>query len=278
MKVTYFGTTMLLFDDGTDQILFDCHITRPSIPKFLFKKIKPNHDLANAVINNYCINRLKAIFISHSHYDHVLDASYFSNRCNSDIYGSKSTINVCKGDNVEENKLHIFDDSTYTIGKFKITVIKSKHSKPKFFNNDIGKTIDEPLIIPARARKYKEGGSYDFLIEHNKKKYLIRPSYSHVEGELNKVKADVLFLGISGLSKDNKDNINTFFRETVDKVKAKKVIPIHWDNFFKPLYKKSKGLPRLFENTKKSIKILEKECINRNIDYILLMPLDSIDL
>lgn len=33
MKVTYLGTTVLLFDDGKDQILFDAHVTRPSINK-----------------------------------------------------------------------------------------------------------------------------------------------------------------------------------------------------------------------------------------------------
>lgn len=33
MKVTFFGTTTLLFDDGKDQILFDAHFTRPSIEK-----------------------------------------------------------------------------------------------------------------------------------------------------------------------------------------------------------------------------------------------------
>ena len=27
MKVTYFGTTTLLFDDGKDQIFFDAHFT-----------------------------------------------------------------------------------------------------------------------------------------------------------------------------------------------------------------------------------------------------------
>jgi hypothetical protein len=35
MKITYFGTTTLLFDDGTDQILFDCHFTRPSLLKYI---------------------------------------------------------------------------------------------------------------------------------------------------------------------------------------------------------------------------------------------------
>ena len=35
MKVTFFGTTTLLFDDGRDQILFDCHFTRPSLAKYI---------------------------------------------------------------------------------------------------------------------------------------------------------------------------------------------------------------------------------------------------
>ena len=36
MKVTFFGTTTLLFDDGKDQILFDAHMTRPSLMKYIF--------------------------------------------------------------------------------------------------------------------------------------------------------------------------------------------------------------------------------------------------
>ena len=35
MKITFFGTTTLLFDDGKDQILFDCHFTRPSLWKYI---------------------------------------------------------------------------------------------------------------------------------------------------------------------------------------------------------------------------------------------------
>ena len=35
LKVTFFGTTTLLFDDGKDQILFDAHVTRPSIEKYV---------------------------------------------------------------------------------------------------------------------------------------------------------------------------------------------------------------------------------------------------
>ena len=47
MKVTYFGTTTLLFDDGKDQIFFDCHFTRPSLPKYIFGREETNTALAD---------------------------------------------------------------------------------------------------------------------------------------------------------------------------------------------------------------------------------------
>ena len=35
MKITFFGTTTLLFDDGSDQVFFDAHMTRPSLFKYI---------------------------------------------------------------------------------------------------------------------------------------------------------------------------------------------------------------------------------------------------
>ena len=35
MKITFFGTTTLLFDDGRDQVFFDAHMTRPSLFKYI---------------------------------------------------------------------------------------------------------------------------------------------------------------------------------------------------------------------------------------------------
>lgn len=52
------------------------------------------------------------------------------------------------------------------MGDFKITVIPSIHSKPNMFNDDLGKEIKQPLENPKNLKQYKEGGSYDFFIEH----------------------------------------------------------------------------------------------------------------
>lgn len=278
MKVTYFGTTTLLFDDGADQIMFDCHVSRPSILKCLFGRLKTNKAVADKVIDDFKIDRLRAIFISHTHYDHVMDAPYFAKRCGADIYGSASTLNVARGGAVDEKRLHSFETSGQVeIGGFNITVIPSVHSAARWYNDDLGETVGAPLIQPAGMRAYKEGGSFDFLVRCQEKSILIRPSYNCIEGQLDGIKADVLFLGITGLAEDTEEGKRRFFEETVDKVSPETAIPVHWDNFFRPLYSKAKPISNLYINTAKALLELKKYCDSRGIEYIKLMPLASAD-
>ena len=267
-----------MFDDGKDQLLFDCHVTRPSLMRYLLGNIDSDKTVADRVIRDFSINRLRGIFISHTHHDHVLDAPYFALKCGADVYGSASALNAARGGKVPEERLHCFGDRMeYLVGDFAVTVIPSVHSLPKVFNNDLGQTIDEPLILPAKRRAFKEGGSFDFLIGHGGKKYLIRPSYNYLEGQLRGISADVLFLGITGLSKDTDERREKFFAETLDTVRPRTVIPIHWDNFFAPLYKPASGMPRIIENTPLSMRILAENCAKRKIDVIVQLPLTGME-
>lgn len=296
MKVTFFGTTTLLFDDGKDQILFDCHFTRPSLLKYICggddsgKPGKGLRDLTGAAVSTdtnmvdemlekHHIDRLRAIFISHTHHDHVMDAPYAANKCNAPIYGSSSAMNVGRGGGVPDDHLINFQpDETYTVGGFKIKVLSSIHSKPTILNNDLGKTIDDPLSQPARLRTYREGGSYDFYVEAEGKKILIRPSFNYIEGQLDGYQADVLFLGVAGLAKADEETEKTFFRETVGKTGPKLIIPIHWDNFFLPLDQPAVGMPPLIEKTEIVFFKLAKYCEAHDIRCIVQIPRTSIEI
>ena len=279
MRITYFGTTTLLFDDGIDQIMFDCHVTRPSLGIYLFGKLSTDETIADRVIKEYQIVRLRGIFISHSHHDHVLDASYFARQCSANVYGSPSALNVARGGAVPESQLFSFQDQLdYQIGDFKIKVLLSIHSKAHWYNDDLGQSIVHPLHQPARKNAYKEGGSYDFFLNHQDIRYLIKPSYNYLEGQLDGYDVDVLFLGISGLSRDHKDRQRLFFSETIEKVHPRHVIPLHWDNFFLPLFGKVKGLPIIADNSKRSLSLLHDECSCRNIQCEVLQPLHCLDI
>lgn len=279
MKVSYLGTTMLLFDDGRDQLLFDCHVTRPSLMKCVMGKIETDKAVSDRVIKEFDITRLRGIFISHSHHDHVLDAPYFALQCGADLYGSPSSLNVARGGGVGEECLHSYVESMrYQIGDFTVGILPSVHSKAHWYNNDLGKTIDAPLVQPAKKAMFREGGSFDFLITHRDKRYLIRPSYNYLEDQLDGLSADVLFLGIGGLSKDSEERQKAFFAETIQKAKAKTVIPVHWDNFFAPLYGEIKAMPGIMDNMAASMGLLTDYCRRNGVCCIVQLPLTSIML
>ena len=134
LKVTYFGTTVLLFDDGKDQVLFDAHFTRPSLDKYI-RGAKAGTDtaLCDKLIKLHQIDRLRAVFISHTHHDHVMDAPYIANQCGARIYGSESAKNVALGGGVPEERITVFKDGDrFSVGDYQISIITSLHSKPMF--------------------------------------------------------------------------------------------------------------------------------------------------
>ena len=279
MKATFFGTTTLLFDDGADQVLFDAHFTRPSLPRYIFGSASTDEATAGALLDAHRVDRLRAIFISHSHHDHVMDMPFVANRTGATVYGSPSALNVARGGGVSEDRLEAFHGGeTFAVGGYEVTVLPSLHSKPTILNNDLGQTIDAPLAQPARLRDYKEGGSFDFLVKARGVTALIRPSFNYIEGQLDGVRADVLFLGIAKLAKADEETEARFFAETVDKVGPRLVIPLHWDNFFSPLDKPARGTPRLVEKTELAFFRLVKYCEAHGIDCLVQLPRTSVEL
>ena len=277
MKVTFFGTTTLLFDDGKDQILFDSHFTRPSLFKYIANsKAKTDTAICDELIRRHRINRLRAVFISHTHHDHVMDAPYIVNRCGSLLYGSESAKNVALGGGVPEERITVFKDrDEFGIGDYRVKVIRSVHSKPFILNNDLGRLIE---TMPAGLRDFREGGSYDFYIEHGDNKILIRPSFNYIAGQLDGIRADTLFLGVSGLSKARTAMRGRFFSETIEKTGARTVIPIHWDNFFSPLSKPAVRSPGIIDRTKVSFFRLAEYCESRGVNFVIQIPRTSIEI
>ena len=280
LKVTFYGTTTLLFDDGKDQILFDAHFTRPSIKQLLRSEpVRTDTAVCDKIISHHPIDRLRAIFISHTHHDHVMDAPYIANRCGANIFGSESAKNVAIGGKVPTDRIVVFEEgSRYTIGEYKITILKALHSKPTKINDNIGEPIEEPLTQPTTLWKYKEGGSYDFYVEHGDKKILIHPSFNYIEGKLDGIDADIVFLGVAGIGKADEETEKIFFAETVEKINAHLIIPVHWDNFFSPLYKPIEEMPEYVERSDIVFYKVGQYCAENDVNLILQYPCTSIDL
>ncbi|TGM02320.1 MBL fold metallo-hydrolase [Leptospira jelokensis] len=285
VRVTFLGTTSILLDDGETQILTDGFFTRPSLWKTAFSKIESDPAILSSVIEKAKINRLKGIFVCHSHYDHVMDAPFVAKLTNAKLYGSSSTINVGLGAGLNKENMEVFPiGKPLKLGKFFVTVLESKHTPPFRI---LGKTnatdpnfpnITVPLVQPVKALEYIEGGSFDFYIQHGKHKIVIKSSTNFVKGAYDQIKADVLFLGIAQLSLQPKPFQEEYFEETIEKLNPKLIIPIHWDNFFKPLSKPLEPNLKLGDDFEGNMNQLLTRTSKDQIKVQLLQGFETMDL
>lgn len=139
IKVTWYGTTMLLFDDGETQLLIDAFVTRPSTETvFAKQEIQTNTAAVDALLSRAEFHfppdraehhRLVALFTAHSHFDHALDVAYLAQQSDAHLYGSESTLNIGRGGGLSENQMTLYNiGEKLILGQFAVTVLPSKHS------------------------------------------------------------------------------------------------------------------------------------------------------
>jgi L-ascorbate metabolism protein UlaG (beta-lactamase superfamily) len=278
VKVTFLGTTTLLFDDGETQLMIDGFFTRPSLKQFA-GKIETDTKVVDAALERANVTRLKALFVTHSHEDHSLDSAYVIEKTGAMLYGSGSTLNIARGTGLPEKNMSLYwPGKELTYGEFKVTVLNSKHSPPSAANDDIGHIITQPLPQPALGPAYVEGGSYDFLIKHGNGVIYVKPSANYIEGALDEIRADVLFLSTGTLGVQNPDFQNTYYAQTVSKVKPRLVIPVHWDNFLLPLSEPIEILGPPLDKGAAGFDFIIERLKEDSIQFGLLLPFQSIML
>lgn len=278
VKVTFFGVSTLLFDDGETQILIDGFFSRPSLRQILFSEISSDTKLIDEIIAKYQMNRVKGIFVTHSHFDHAFDVAYTTQKTKAVLYGSLSTLNIGYGGGLKKEQTSEFKpNEPIQIGQFTVTVVPSKHSPDNALKDD-GVAIEKPLAQPAKIKAYSEGGSYDFLITHKEHSIYIKPSPNYIEGALDNLKADVLFIGIATVGKQKEDWQNKFYEQNVSKLKPKLIIPLHWDDFTRPLSEHLEMLPRFANYTPRDFDFMIEKTKADKIDFKILQGTKSIIL
>jgi len=253
LTVRFMGAGTLSFDDGKTVIMEDGFFSRPGIFSILTTKIAPNEQRIDWALKRAGITRLAAIFVAHSHYDHVLDTGMVAMKTGATVLGTSSTANAVEGAGLPADRVRVIKDgSTFTFGAFKVTAFETPHSPHP---TSVG-FIDHLLRTPANEGDFKVGGNFSYLVEHGARRILVIASGNYVPGKFKGIKADVVFLGIGTFGKQTPRFAEQYWHEAVEQTGAKLVIPIHWDNFFSPLDKPFTALPNKMDSFKKSMDYL----------------------
>ena len=268
LQATFIGVTTILFDDGSESILIDGFFTRPSLFSTILWKIQPNETKVVQCMEKAGIDkRLKAVFVAHSHYDHALDSPVVCRHTGAKLVGSNSTRMIGKGQGLAEDQIIVAQDlHVLKFGAFQVTVIEGIHSPGDLSPGE----IVEPLASPCNTADFKTGGCYSYHIEHGDQSIFVHPSANFVPEKLQNFKASTLFLGVGTLGKQTAEFRKDYWDHVAGALSPEKIVPIHWDNFWRTLDSPLSPLPWFADKWSITEKYLEENCASNNITLQIL--------
>lgn len=183
--------------------------------------------------------RVDAILVGHSHYDHLLDTPVIARRFGATIFGSASTLAVAKAAGVEADRLELVppEGRSAKIGDIEISFIPSLHGRiflgrvpfPGEMKNGRG---------PRYAWHYRMGGAFGIWLSAGGRSIYHNGSADLVDAELVDRTADVLLVGLAG-RRSTRDYLGRLGGTLAPQL----VLPTHHDAFFGPLELGERLLP-----------------------------------
>ena len=254
---TWMGVATLLVDDGSSALMTDGYFSRPGLVRVAAGKVSSTAALIDGCLARAEVSRLEAVVPVHTHFDHVLDSALVADRTGALLVGGESAANVGRGYGLPENRLVVaVSGEPIRLGSYDVTLVESHHCPPDRFPG----VIDAPLTTPVKASAYRCGESWSALVHHRPsgRRLLIQGSAGFVRGALNGHRADAVYLSVGQLGLQPRSYLVDYWTETVRTVGARRVILIHWDDFFRPLSKPLRALPYAGDDLDVSIRILDE--------------------
>lgn len=256
-SVTWLGVATLLVDDGSSALLTDGYFSRPGLARVAAGTVAPSPARVDGCLARAKVSRVEAVIPVHTHIDHALDSALVADRTGARLVGGRSAANVGRGYGLPEDRIVIAaSGEPIMLGAYEVTLVESHHCPPDRFPG----TIDEPVTPPVRASAYRCGESWSTLVHHRPsgRRLLIQGSAGFVDGALAGRRADAAYLSVGQLGLQPRSYLIDYWTETVRAVGARRVILIHWDDFFRPLSKPLRALPYAGDDLDVSIRVLDE--------------------
>lgn len=257
VNVTFLGVSTLLVDDGESTVMTDGFFSRPNLPRSLMGRLHPDRARVTEALSRIPLVHLDALFVAHSHYDHALDSAVVAHTTGATLHGSSSTRRIAESQDLDPSRFREIETGTpVQIGRFTVTSIPAEHSPGDLAPGH----IEEPVPSHPRLKELKTGDCYSFHVAHPSGSLLVHASANYLPGALTPYPVDTVYLGIGALGKQSEEFRDAYWHHVVEATGARRVVPIHWDNFFRALTRPTRSLPRRFDDFDTSMQYLERRC------------------
>ncbi len=167
--------------------------------------------------------RCDLILVTHSHFDHVMDVPDVMRNTGAMVLGSANSCRLVAADGIPALRIHeIHTGDRLGLANYQVEVLRGEHGlvfgRPVFAG-----PLPRRLTPPLGARDYRMDECFSFLIEGGGWRLL---DWANVSPE-GAAPADVLFVAPAAPA--------SYYEALLAKVQPRIVIPIHWDDLFRPL-------------------------------------------
>lgn len=255
VSVVWMGVSTLLVDDGSSAILTDGFFSRPGLVDVVGGRLTPSAERIEGALLRAGIRRLEAVLPVHTHYDHALDSAVVAERTGATLVGGQSSANIGRGQGLPEDRIVVAaPGSALELGAFEVTLVASRHCPPDRYPG----FITAPVVPPAKTSAYRCGEAWSTLVMHRPsgRRVLIQGSAGFAPGALAGRRAEVAYLGVGQLGVQPELYIRQYWNETVRAVGARRVVLIHWDDFFRPLTAPVRALPYAGDDLDVTMRVL----------------------
>lgn len=251
LTITWAGVTTLLIDDGTSAIMTDGFFSRPSLLRVGLGRIAPSAPRIDGCLARLGVRTLAAVLPVHTHFDHAMDSAVVADRTGAQLVGGASVTHLG-----HDRTVVATPGNPECLGAFDVTLIAGEHCPPDRFPG----SITAPVHPPVRASAYRCGEAWSTLVHHrpSDRRLLIVGSAGFVPGALAGQHAEVVYLGVGQLGRQPERYLVDYWTETVRTVGARRVVLIHWDDFFRPLDAPLRALPYAADDLDASMRVLRR--------------------
>jgi L-ascorbate metabolism protein UlaG (beta-lactamase superfamily) len=247
--------TTLLIDDGASAVMTDGFFSRPGLATVGLRPLTPSAPRIDGCLERLGVDTLEAVLPVHTHFDHAMDSAVVAERTGARLVGGASAVHIGRGHGMPDDRLvAATPGEPVRLGAFDVTLIEGHHCPPDRFPG----VIDAPVVPPAKVSVYRCGEAWSTLVHHrpSDRSMLIVGSAGYLPGALAGQRAEIAYLGVGQLGLQPESYLREYWTETVRTVGARRVVLIHWDDFFRPLHQPLRALPYVADDLDVSMRVL----------------------
>lgn len=202
-----------------EQILvIDPFVTRPPFRRMWWGRVRSNSALVAAAVP-----QCDFVLVTHAHWDHVMDVPDVIGQTRARAFGSSNTCQLLAILGATDEYLQeIKAGDILTLGPFQVEVLPAEHGLVMGRPFAAG-SLAPDLRLPLRMRDYRMDTCFSFLIEVGGLRCLDWGS----ERAEPAFPADVLFV--------KPQQEPAYYEALLSVTQPRIVVPIHWDDFMRPL-------------------------------------------